>query len=145
MIYTPLTKKAITLAYQAHLGQVDKGGSPYILHPFYLATQMTDEITCCVALLHDVVEDTAITFAALKEQGFPKEVVKALRLLTHHKQEPYEDYIQKIAGNPIAKKVKLADLHHNSILTRLEKVDEKALAQKEKYKKAIEYLETYGK
>ena len=62
MIYTPLTNKALRLAYTAHHGQVDKSGVPYIFHPYHLAEQMTDEITTCVALLHDVVEDTDITF-----------------------------------------------------------------------------------
>ena len=82
MIYTPLTKKAMTLAYDAHLGQKDKGGIPYIFHPAHLAEQMDDEISCCAAWLHDVAEDTSYTLEELEEE-FPREVIEALRLLTH--------------------------------------------------------------
>lgn len=70
MIYTELTNKAIKLAYQAHEGQLDKAGMPYILHPIHLAEQMDDEISTCVAILHDVVEDTDVTFEDL-EKEFP--------------------------------------------------------------------------
>ena len=82
MIYTPLTIKAMKFAYDAHHGQLDYNGIPYIFHPLHLAEQMEDEISCCVALLHDVVEDTAVTFEEL-EQEFPVEVVEVVRLLTH--------------------------------------------------------------
>ena len=74
MIYTPLTNKAQRIAYDAHQGQTDKSGQPYIFHPYHLAEQMTDEVSVCVALLHDVVEDTAVTFEEL-EREFPPEVV----------------------------------------------------------------------
>ena len=77
MIYTELTNRAMRLAYDAHRGQVDKCGMPYIFHPFHLAEQMEDEISCCVALLHDVVEDTAVTLADLEEQ-FPPAVTEAV-------------------------------------------------------------------
>lgn len=66
MIYTTLTNKALRLAYAAHHGQTDKSGQPYIFHPYHLAEQMTDEVSICVALLHDVVEDTDLTFADLE-------------------------------------------------------------------------------
>ncbi len=79
MIYTPLTKKAMLFAYRAHLNQYDKSGMPYIFHPFHLAETMTDEITAATALLHDVVEDTAVSFSDLEQEGFPKEVIDALR------------------------------------------------------------------
>lgn len=84
MIYTTLTNKAMRLAYAAHQGQTDKSGQPYIFHPYHLAEQMTDEVSVCVALLHDVVEDTDLTLADL-EREFPKEDTDALRLLTHEK------------------------------------------------------------
>lgn len=113
MIYTALTKKAMRIAYDAHHGQVDKTGDPYIFHPFHLAEQMEDEFTTCAALLHDVVEDTAVAFEDL-EAEFPSEVTEALRLLTHEKDTPYLDYVAAIADNPIARSVKLADLEHNS-------------------------------
>ena len=117
MIYTPLTIKAMEIAYSAHHGQTDKAGVPYIFHPFHLAESMDDEISCCVALLHDTVEDTEVTLAQLSDV-FPAEVVKAVQLLTHAPGSDYYDYVRKIKENPIAKKVKLADLAHNSDTTR---------------------------
>ena len=112
MIYTELTIKAMNLAYSAHHGQYDKGGVPYIFHPIHLAEQMDDEISTCVALLHDTVEDTAVTLEQLAAE-FPKEVVEAVDLLTHADGVEYFDYVRAIKANPVAVKVKLADLNHN--------------------------------
>lgn len=140
MIYTELTKKALKLCFEAHKEQVDKSGMPYVFHPFHLAEQMTDESTTVVALLHDVVEDTNLNFDDLEKQGFSDEIINALKLLTHDKSVPYMDYVAEIKKNRIATKVKLADLKHNSDLTRLSVVDEKALKRKEKYEKAIKFL-----
>ena len=139
MIYTPNTRKAMILAYNAHLGQFDKSGIPYILHPIHVAEQMETEEECIVAILHDTVEDTNVTFKQL-EKEFSKEIIKALKLLTHDKSVPYMDYVMKIKSNPIAKKVKLADLKHNSDETRLDVLTLKDKERNEKYKKAIEYL-----
>lgn len=141
MLYTPLTKKALQICFEAHKDQVDKTNMPYVFHPFYLATQMQDEATTCVALLHDVVEDTSLTFEDLINEGFPNDVIDALKLLTHDPIVPYMDYVREIKKNEIAKKVKLADLSHNSDLSRLDMIDEKALARKEKYTKAKQLLE----
>ncbi len=113
MIYTPLTNKAIRIAYKAHEGVLDKSGIPYILHPVHLAEQMSDEYTTIAALLHDVVEDTDITLDDLRQEGFPAEVLEAIRLLTHGEGVPYMEYVAAIKENPIAKAVKLADLRHN--------------------------------
>lgn len=142
MIYTELTKKALRICFDAHKEQNDKTGMPYVFHPFHLAEQMTDEISTVCALLHDVVEDTEMTLGDLSDMGFPKEVIEVLELLTHEKDVPYFDYIEKISKNPIAKKVKLADLAHNSDLTRFaeNELDDYAIARNEKYKKAIEML-----
>ena len=118
MIYTELTMKAMVLAYNAHHGQVDKGGIPYIFHPIHLAESMDDEISTCVALLHDTVEDTELTLEAIAKE-FPKEVVDAVALLTHGEGVDYFDYVRAIRKNPIAVKVKLADLAHNSDPTRV--------------------------
>lgn len=117
MIYTPLTKAAMEIAYQAHHGQLDKSGVPYIFHPIHLAEAMDDEYSCCVALLHDTVEDTSVTLEELKAI-FPKEVTDAVALMTHEKGTDYFDYVRAIKKNPIARKVKLADLAHNSDQTR---------------------------
>lgn len=113
MIYTALTIRAMNIAYQAHHGQVDKAGVPYIFHPLHLAETMEDEYTCCAALLHDTVEDTDVTLEQLSAE-FPAEVVEAVRLLTHDPDTDYYDYVRAIRDNPIAMKVKLADLAHNS-------------------------------
>ena len=141
MIYTPLTKKAIKLCYAAHKDQVDKSGLPYVFHPFHLAEQMTDEETTAAALLHDVVEDTDYTLEDLRRMGFPETVLEALALLTHRENEPYLDYVARLKSNPIARQVKLADLRHNSDLSRLDTVDGLALARAAKYKAAIALLE----
>ena len=140
MLYTELTKKAMKIAFEVHKDQVDKSGLPYIYHPFHLAEQMKDEITICTAFLHDAVEDGDITFKDLVKEGFPSDVIDALMLLTHEKSVPYMDYIKKISGNPIAVAVKLADLKHNSDLTRLDVIGDKDVKRAEKYKKAIEIL-----
>lgn len=140
MIYTAKTKAALKLCFDAHKNQTDKGGTPYVFHPFHLAEQMNDEDTTITALLHDVVEDTDYTIADLKQMGFPLNVIEALELLTHNDNTPYMEYVAKIKENPIAKVVKLADLEHNSDLSRLDTVAEKALKQKEKYGQAIRLL-----
>ena len=119
MIYTELTKKAMKIAYDAHHGQTDQSGMPYIFHPYHLAEQMEDEITICAALLHDVVEDTEVTFEEL-EKDFPKEVIDILKLLTHEDDEDYFEYVRRIKDHPGAKAVKMADLAHNSDQGRLE-------------------------
>ena len=142
MIYTPMTKRAMAIAYNAHQGQFDKVGVPYIFHPIHLAEQMDDEISCCVALLHDTVEDTDVTFADL-ETDFPPAVLDALRLLTHEDGVDYFDYVRAIKQNPVAVKVKLADLAHNSDQTRCagSDISQKRLAKwQEKYSKAREIL-----
>lgn len=141
MIYTPLTRKALTLCFDAHKDQTDKSGLPYVFHPFHLAEQMTNEITTVVALLHDVVEDTSYSLSDLLNMGFPQEAVEAIGLMTHEDGVPYLDYVKKIKSNPIARAVKLADLRHNSDLTRLDQVDSPALARVQKYAAAIRLLE----
>ena len=139
MIYTTNTRKAMKIAYDAHHGQLDKSGVPYVYHPIHLAEQMKTEEECIVALLHDVVEDTDITFEQL-EKEFSANVIQALRLLTHDKSVDYMDYVRKIKDNPIAKNVKLADLHHNSDVTRLDKMSEKDKLRNKKYNEAMKIL-----
>ena len=142
MIYTPLTGKAMKLAYKAHHGQFDYNGIPYIFHPIHLAEQMDDEISCCAALLHDVVEDTDITMEELSRE-FPPEVIDAVKLLTHDDATPYYDYIRAIKENPTARKIKLADIAHNSDQSRCAGSDlpeEKLAFWKEKYAKATKIL-----
>lgn len=144
MIDTPLTHKAMRIAYDAHHGQRDKAGVPYIFHPIHLAEQMTDETTTCVALLHDVVEDTSVTLKALA-QVFPPAVICALRLLTHQPGTPYDDYIRALRNDPVARIVKRADLLHNSDDARLAlcpiSEDEK-VRLRQKYRRALAILDS---
>ena len=140
MIYTKLTKKALKLCFEAHKNQTDKSGLPYVFHPFHLAESMDDEICCVCALLHDVVEDTDITFEDLCDMGFPREVIEPLKLLTHSPEVAYMDYVRQIATNPTARKVKIADLLHNSDVSRYDVMDERAVKRLEKYKAALDFL-----
>lgn len=141
MIYTEKTKKALKLCFEAHKEQKDKSGMPYVFQPFHLAEQMHDEETTIAALLHDVVEDTEYTLEDIRKLGFGEAVVEALSLLTHDENAAYMDYVSAIKENKIARAVKLADLQHNSDLSRLDAVDEKALERREKYLKALALLE----
>ena len=136
MIYTKMTNRAMELAYRAHHGQFDKNGAPYVFHPFHLAEQMDTEETVTAALLHDVVEDTDYTLEDLRAMGFPDPVLEALSLLTHDPSVPYMEYVKRLKNNPIARAVKLADLTHNSDLSRLPAVTERDLERVEKYRRA---------
>lgn len=140
MIYTPQTKKALCLCFTAHRDQVDKSGLPYVFHPFHLAEQMPDEDTTVTALLHDVIEDTDYTLQDLQDMGFSPAVLEALALLTHEDTAPYFDYVAALKANLIARTVKLADLRHNSDLTRLDVIDDSARRRAEKYQAAIALL-----
>ena len=140
MIYTDKTKKAMKLCYEAHKDQVDKSGLPYVFHPAHVAEQMTDEATTIVALLHDVVEDTDYTLEDLAAEGFGKDILEAVALMTHEDDVPYLDYVAKLKDNPIARAVKLADLAHNSDLSRIGEVDDEIRKRLEKYKKATALL-----
>ena len=141
MIYTDETVKALRLCYEAHKGQFDKSGVPYVFHPVHLAEQMGDENCAVAALLHDVVEDTEYTLRDLESMGFPAPALEAVRLLTHDPEEPYLSYVARVKENPVARQVKLADLRHNSDLTRIPHPTEKDYARVEQYAKAIRLLE----
>ena len=140
MIYTEQTKKALKLCFEAHKEQVDTSGMPYVFHPFHVAEEMNDEETTIVALLHDVIEDTDYTLDDLRNMGFSNNVVEAVEVMTHLPEVSYEDYLRNLKKNPIAKKVKLADIRHNSDLTRLDVIDEKAEYWKKKYQFAYQVL-----
>ncbi|MBR3473702.1 MAG: bifunctional (p)ppGpp synthetase/guanosine-3',5'-bis(diphosphate) 3'-pyrophosphohydrolase [Oscillospiraceae bacterium] len=141
MIYTEQTKKALRLCFKAHEGQVDKSGIPYVYHPLHLAEQMSDEDSTVAALLHDVAEDTDYSLEDLRRMAFPPRALEAVALLTHDPAEPYLDYVARMKQHPVAKAVKLADLRHNSDLSRLDTVTEQDLARVEKYAAAIRLLE----
>ena len=143
MVYTELTKRAMIIAEEKHRGQVDKNGYPYIFHPFTVASKMEDEVSCAVALLHDVVEDTGTSFEELKERGITDEVIKHLRLVTHDKKVPYLDYVRNMLGDEVAMRVKVADLSHNSDLSRLKKVTPADLERVKKYEQAKKIILDY--
>lgn len=140
MIYTEATRKAMKVAFDAHRGQVDRAGIDYVNHPLHVAELMDDEASTCAALLHDVVEDTDWTIENLREEGFSEDVLDALVLLTHEDGVSYMDYVAALKGNSIARKVKLADLAHNSDLTRLPEVNEGDLRRVRKYEEARKML-----
>jgi (p)ppGpp synthase/HD superfamily hydrolase len=145
MLYTELTRKALRVAYDAHHGQTDKTGVPYIYHPIHLAEHIgDDEILIATALLHDVVEDSAVSLADIEAEGIPADVIAALKLLTHGNGVPYLDYVDAIrrSRNRAAIAVKLADLRHNSDGRRLVSLDDAARARIEKYLNAISLLES---
>lgn len=129
----------MVIAYEAHKNQVDKSGVPYIYHPIHVAEQMNTENECIIALLHDVVEDTNVSFKQL-EEVFSKEIIDILKLLTREENIEYDEYIKRIKNNSIACKVKIADLTHNLDKTRLDFVTEVDVKRSEKYKKALQIL-----
>ena len=140
MYYSEMVKKAVNIMFEAHKEDFDKGGYPYVFHPFYLATKVDGENETCVALLHDVIEDNGdkYSFEYLENEGFNKEIIDALKLLTHKKDIPYMDYIVEISKNNIAKNVKIEELKHNMDSRRTS--GEKA-KKYDIYVKALEFLE----
>ena len=140
MYYSDLVKKACRILYDAHKNDVDKGGYPYVFHPFYLAAQMDDEESVCTALLHDVVEDHGDRYSLddLARAGFPASVVRAVGLLTHADGTPYMEYVRALAKDPIARRVKMADLRHNMDARRVNGVQ---TGKHVLYRQALRYLE----
>lgn len=135
-----LLQEALQIASEAHAGQYDKGGKEYIAHPIFVATLVDSEFEKAAALLHDVVEDSDVTILDLINSNIPKDVIEAVKLLTKDNKMDYFDYLERIKKNEIARKVKIADLTHNSDRSRLIRVTEKDVIRLEKYQKAIEYL-----
>lgn len=140
MRYTPMTQRAMDLCWQAHRDQRDKAGVPYVFHPFHLAETMDSEEEICAALLHDAVEDGGLTLDDLVQAGFPPAVLQAVDLLTRRPGQPYADYLAALARHPLARKVKLADLAHNSDpgrLAGLPPAERARLAEKYRRAKAL--------
>lgn len=136
-----MLEKAAKLAEKAHQGQVDKGGQPYILHPGRVMEQCETETEKIVALLHDVMEDTPYTLEDLRQEGFSEEVLEALLCLTHREGESYMAYIGRVCENPLAARVKYADLQDNMDLRRIPEPTERDFARLEKYKGAKARIE----
>ena len=136
----PMLELALSIATEAHRGQFDKAGIDYIEHPIFVASQVNSTEEKAVALLHDVIEDSSVTAEELLNAGLPETVVTAVQILTKKKEQDYQTYLKTVKSNPLARAVKLADLKHNSDLSRLETITDKDLERLEKYKKAIDYL-----
>lgn len=132
--------KAYEIANRYHKGQTDKAGKDYMIHLETVATSFEDEDLKIVALLHDVVEDTECTYEDLEILGFGSEVIDAIKAITKIKGERYEDYLNRVFNNELARRVKLIDLSHNADLTRLKDISAIDMDRHIKYKKAIEYL-----
>lgn len=132
----PTLERALQIAVQAHAGQKDRNGAAYIFHPLRVMERCTRPETKMLALLHDVVEDTSVTFGDLAAEGFPQGLLATLRLLTHEEGVSYDDYITRIMTDPLAVEVKLADLQDNTDIRRLQEVDEKVAERMKKYQKA---------
>jgi len=136
-----LLERAISIAVQAHRGQADRNGAPYILHPLRMMCRVETETQKIVAVLHDVVEDTDWTFKDLKREGFGNQILEALDYLTKREGEEYEDFVQRSASNSLARRVKIADLEDNMDVRRLKKVGEKDKERLEKYLRAWRELQ----
>ena len=131
---------AIAIANQAHAGQLDKAGKPYISHPLTVMAQMDTLESKIVAVLHDAIEDSALKIEDLVKQGFPEFITDAIAAITKLDGEPYEDYILRVKSNAIARKVKIADVTHNMDISRIANPTEKDFQRLEKYKKVLQEL-----
>lgn len=133
-------ERAIAIAAAAHEGQVDKGGAPYILHPLKVMLRVNTLEERIVAVLHDVVEDCGISFDDLRNEGFSETVLMAIASVTKVSDESYEEFVERVAQNPIGRVVKLADLEENSDLSRIAEPSWEDLERVEKYRRAIGVL-----
>lgn len=136
-----LLELAIKVATKAHKGQLDKGGNPYILHPTAVAASVEKTEEKIVAYLHDVCEDTEITFADLEEMGFTSEIVNSIRAITKQEGISYDEYLETVKADSNACEVKKADIKHNMDISRIKEPTEKDYKRVEKYKKALAFLE----
>lgn len=132
----PTLEETLQFAAQAHAGQKDRSGAPYILHPLRMLTRMKSEQEMIVAALHDVVEDTPYTLDDLRRRGYPEEIVVAVDHLTRREAESYAAFVERTQENPLARRVKLADLEDNMNPQRLPTLAAKDLARMERYQRA---------
>lgn len=133
----------LVLATNRHSGQFDRGGVPYILHCLKVLhyTRSDDEELNCIALGHDIIEDTDTTYQELQDLGFTHRIVTGIEALTKRRGESYDDYKERVKANADARKVKKSDLRHNSDIMRLKGITEKDLARNEKYHRFYAELE----
>lgn len=138
-------ENAISLAVKIHSGQEDKAGEPYILHPLRVMFKLSSNTERVVAILHDVVEDSELSFEDLRNSGYSEEVICALEAVTKRPEEEgsdkgYQAFVERAGENPIARKVKIADLMDNLEVTRLNEFSEKDARRVARYLRALRYL-----
>ena len=136
----PSLEDAISLAAEAHRDQKDKANAPYILHPLRVMLRMETETDRIIAMLHDVVEDSRVTLQELQRAGYSAEIVEAVKYLTKAKEEEYENFIERIKGNTLAIKIKIADLEDNLNFERIKEPGEDDLKRYENYRRALAVL-----
>ena len=129
-------EKAIKLAVLSHEGQLDKAGSPYILHPLRMMFRFQNEALQMVAVLHDVVEDTEVSLEQLQEEGYPEEVITGVQAMTRRDDESYDEFIERAASNALARQVKKADLEDNMDVLRLKNIGPKDFERLARYRKS---------
>jgi len=135
-----VVEEAIGVATAFHEGQVDKNGTPYILHPLRVMLKFTDPIEQAAAVLHDTVEDTILSLAYLKSYEFPERVVELVDILTRMHGEKYMDYLERVASDPVAVRIKIADLEDN--MPRPERpLPKEHKGLEKRYRKSLEYLQ----
>jgi (p)ppGpp synthase/HD superfamily hydrolase len=127
--------RMLVIATNAHAGQFDRGGAPYILHPLRVMSflKVNDEELQCIALGHDVIEDTDVTYKDLRDSGISERVIDGIRALTKVPGETLDEYKARVFASPDAMQVKLCDLRHNTDIRRLKGVTEKDIARMAKY------------
>lgn len=131
------------IAKQAHWGQKDKGGNDYYEHPLAVMRMVNGGDEAVVALLHDVVEDSNIDLDYLRSEGFSETVIFAVDCITRRKSESYEDYLKRLVQSDVAIAVKIADMKHNSDITRIPNPTKKDCDRVNRYQKKIEFLKSY--
>ncbi len=136
----PLFNKAVEIATKAHQGQTDKSGKSYIGHVMRVSLGCKTQKSKVIALLHDVVEDTPITPEQLIADGIPADIVEAVLTLSRRQDEPYEEYINRVAPHPLCREVKIADLEDNMDIRRLAEIGEQDVRRLKKYHKAWKTL-----
>jgi (p)ppGpp synthase/HD superfamily hydrolase len=131
---------AILLAVQAHHGQKDRAGWPYILHPLRMMLRMKSETEMTVAILHDVIEKTSLTLADLRDAGYAQDMVEAVDSLTRREGETYQELVARARSHPIARKVKIADLEDHLDLRWSPDLQDEDLERLRRYRQACLYL-----
>lgn len=144
MNYDELFDRAMQIAIRAHMGQKDKAGRDYVMHPIRVAERCKDPRAKIVALLHDTIEDTPVTAEYLRGEGFPEEIILGVLSVTKHDEEEYDDFVARTAENAIGREVKIADLEDNMDIRRLKEINDKDVERLRKYLRAWQYLTKLG-